>query len=111
MYTVVGFSKSFCYRRLSYLESRFDLHMMLNEQREQKAQKAVPHRDFYNVRKVREPVNNQLFNYYYQIHCTACMAVQFLLHPELSQLLFCDYNYVCTTVHVHVGNLDRSIDN
>ena len=46
------FSKSFTYRRLCYLESRFNLHEMLNEHKELKAQKMVPHRDFYNVRKV-----------------------------------------------------------
>ena len=49
--------KSFCYRRLSYLTNKFQLHVLLNELRELAAQKAVPHRDFYNVRKVtvREP--------------------------------------------------------
>ena len=45
-------SKSFCYRRLRYLESRFNLHVLLNEMRELAAQKASPHRDFYNVHKV-----------------------------------------------------------
>ena len=47
-------SKSFCYRRLRYLEARFNLHVLLNEMRELAAQKAVCHRDFYNVRKVSE---------------------------------------------------------
>lgn len=45
-------SKTFSYRRLRYLESRFQLHAMLNEMKEIQAQKMVPHRDFYNVRKV-----------------------------------------------------------
>ena len=44
--------KSFCYRRLSYLSSKFQLHVLLNELRELAAQKAIAHRDFYNVRKV-----------------------------------------------------------
>ena len=44
-------SKSFCFRRLRYLESRYQLHIMMNEVREIEAQKSVPHRDFYNVRK------------------------------------------------------------
>jgi AMP deaminase len=44
--------KSFCYRRLSYLSSKYQLHVLLNELRELAAQKAVAHRDFYNVRKV-----------------------------------------------------------
>ncbi|RVE39801.1 hypothetical protein evm_015549, partial [Chilo suppressalis] len=41
--------KSFCYRRLSYLSSKFQLHVLLNELRELASQKAVPHRDFYNI--------------------------------------------------------------
>ncbi|XP_064650664.1 AMP deaminase 2-like isoform X3 [Lineus longissimus] len=44
--------KSFCYRRLTYLSSKFQLHSLLNELRESAAQKEVPHRDFYNLRKV-----------------------------------------------------------
>ena len=44
--------KSFCYRRLQYLSSKYQLHVLLNEMRELAAQKAVPHRDFYNIRKV-----------------------------------------------------------
>ena len=49
---ITACSKSFTFRRLCYLESRFNLHEMLNEHEELKAQKMVPHRDFYNVRKV-----------------------------------------------------------
>lgn len=48
--------KSFCYRRLSYLNSKFQLHVLLNELRELASQKAVPHRDFYNIRWVRTTV-------------------------------------------------------
>ncbi|CAG4956924.1 unnamed protein product [Colias eurytheme] len=44
--------KSFCYRRLSYLSSKYKMHVLLNELHELALQKAVPHRDFYNVRKV-----------------------------------------------------------
>ncbi len=51
--------KSFCYRRLSYLSSKFQLHVLLNELRELAAQKAVPHRDFYNVRKVTKRKKNR----------------------------------------------------
>tara|TARA_B100000513_G_scaffold143226_1_gene65725 strand:+ start:3661 stop:6090 length:2430 start_codon:yes stop_codon:yes gene_type:complete len=43
---------SFCYRRLQRLESRFHLHAMEHEQAETSEQRQVPHRDFYNVRKV-----------------------------------------------------------
>ena len=44
--------KSFFFSRLSYLHSKYQLHVLLNELRELAAQKAVPHRDFYNCRKV-----------------------------------------------------------
>ena len=44
--------KSFCFRRLRYLSAKFNLHTLLNEMKETVSQKEVPHRDFYNVRKV-----------------------------------------------------------
>uniref|UniRef100_A0A0B7AAT1 AMP deaminase n=1 Tax=Arion vulgaris TaxID=1028688 RepID=A0A0B7AAT1_9EUPU len=44
--------KSFCFRRLSYLSNKYQLHVLLNELKESAAQKDVPHRDFYNVHKV-----------------------------------------------------------
>lgn len=45
--------KTYCHRRLNFLESKFSLHEMLNEMSEFKELKSNPHRDFYNVRKVR----------------------------------------------------------
>ncbi|XP_044746825.1 AMP deaminase 2 isoform X2 [Coccinella septempunctata] len=60
--------KSFCYRRLSYLSSKFQLHVLLNELRELASQKAVPHRDFYNIRKVDT-----------HIHAASCMNQKHLL--------------------------------
>uniref|UniRef100_A0A914C3G8 AMP deaminase n=1 Tax=Acrobeloides nanus TaxID=290746 RepID=A0A914C3G8_9BILA len=44
--------KSFCYRRLTFLQTKFQLHVLMNELRELAEQKSVPHRDFYNIRKV-----------------------------------------------------------
>ncbi|CAB4061385.1 AMPD [Lepeophtheirus salmonis] len=60
--------KSFCYRRLCYLSAKFQLHVLLNELRELAAQKAVAHRDFYNVRKVDT-----------HIHAASCMNQKHLL--------------------------------
>ncbi|XP_055526608.1 AMP deaminase 2 isoform X2 [Wyeomyia smithii] len=60
--------KSFCYRRLSYLYSKFQLHVLLNELRELASQKAIPHRDFYNIRKVDT-----------HIHAASCMNQKHLL--------------------------------
>ena len=53
----MGPIKSFCHHRLMLLEQKFNLHVMLNADKEFLAQKTAPHRDFYNVRKVscREP--------------------------------------------------------
>lgn len=48
----VGPVKSFSFMRLKLLQARFDLHILLNDTRELEATKSVPHRDFYNVRKV-----------------------------------------------------------
>ncbi|WVQ85606.1 AMP deaminase [Cryptococcus sp. DSM 104549] len=47
-----GPAKSFAFRRLKYLQSKWSLYCLLNEYQELADMKAVPHRDFYNVRKV-----------------------------------------------------------
>ncbi|KAJ2713351.1 AMP deaminase [Coemansia spiralis] len=44
--------KSWTYRRLGYLDARWQLHTLLNEREETMQSKLVPHRDLYNVRKV-----------------------------------------------------------
>uniref|UniRef100_A0AAQ5YXC1 AMP deaminase n=1 Tax=Amphiprion ocellaris TaxID=80972 RepID=A0AAQ5YXC1_AMPOC len=55
-------------QRLNFLCSKFFLHEMLNEMAELKELKSVPHRDFYNVRKVDT-----------HIHAAACMSQKHLL--------------------------------
>lgn len=50
-----GSLKSFAFRRLSFLSSKFSLHRLLNETGESMEQKQVSHRDFYNIRKVSCP--------------------------------------------------------
>lgn len=60
--------KSYCFHRLSYLSSKFQLHVILNDKRELQAQKAVPHRDFYNIRKVDT-----------HVHAASCMNQKHLL--------------------------------
>uniref|UniRef100_A0A8C9SZ89 AMP deaminase n=1 Tax=Scleropages formosus TaxID=113540 RepID=A0A8C9SZ89_SCLFO len=54
-----GPTKTYCHRRLNFLGSKFYLHEMLNEMAELKELKSVPHRDFYNVRKVTECINTE----------------------------------------------------
>ncbi|XP_068168546.1 AMP deaminase 3b isoform X1 [Antennarius striatus] len=63
-----GPTKTYCHRRLNFLASKFYLHEMLNEMAELKELKGVPHRDFYNVRKVDT-----------HIHAAACMNQKHLL--------------------------------
>ncbi|XP_071013879.1 AMP deaminase 3 isoform X2 [Oncorhynchus clarkii lewisi] len=66
---VDGPTKTYCHRRLNFLGSKFYLHEMLNEMAELKELKGVPHRDFYNVRKVDT-----------HIHAAACMSQKHLLN-------------------------------
>ncbi|XP_046897222.1 AMP deaminase 3 isoform X2 [Hypomesus transpacificus] len=66
---VDGPTKTYCHRRLNFLGSKFYLHEMLNEMAELKELKSVPHRDFYNVRKVDT-----------HIHAAACMSQKHLLN-------------------------------
>ncbi|XP_048774179.2 AMP deaminase 2-like isoform X7 [Ostrea edulis] len=70
MYALIsdGPLKSFCYRRLSYLSSKYQLHTLMNELKESAAQKEVPHRDFYNIRKVDT-----------HVHASSCMNQKHLL--------------------------------
>lgn len=63
-----GPAKSFSFKRLSYLEGKFQLHTLLNEYQEIADSKKVPHRDFYNVRKVDT-----------HVHHSACMNQKHLL--------------------------------
>ncbi|KAJ2333640.1 AMP deaminase, partial [Coemansia sp. RSA 2681] len=44
--------KTWAYRRLRYLDARWQLYVLLNEREETAQSKMVPHRDLYNVRKV-----------------------------------------------------------
>ncbi|CAM9615643.1 unnamed protein product, partial [Chrysoparadoxa australica] len=69
MYTVnSGPVKSMSFQRLQLLEAKFGLHVILNGDAELAAQKAVPHRDFYNIRKVDT-----------HVHHSACMNQKHLL--------------------------------
>lgn len=60
--------KSFAFKRLQYLEARWNLYYLLNEHEETSESKKNPHRDFYNVRKVDV-----------HVHHSACMNQKHLL--------------------------------
>ncbi|MEW5317860.1 MAG: hypothetical protein WDW38_009124 [Sanguina aurantia] len=74
-FSSIGPVKSYCHHRLMLLEQKFNLHTMLNSDKENAAQKAAPHRDFYNVRKVDT-----------HIHHSACMHQKHLLRFIKSKL-------------------------
>ena len=61
-------ANTFAFRRLRLLEEQFSIYQMLNGQKELLTSRAVPHRDFYNVRKVDT-----------HIHHSACMNQKHLL--------------------------------
>lgn len=73
-----GPSRTYCYQRLQLLEARFDLHELLNGEAEVLHQKQIPHRDFYNVRKIDN-----------HIHHSACMNQKHLLRFIKSRLKRC----------------------
>ena len=70
-----GPSKSFAFRRLQYLDGKWNLYTLLNEYQEIADSKKVPHRDFYNVRKVDT-----------HIHHSSCMNQKHLLRFIKSKL-------------------------
>ncbi|TRX98180.1 hypothetical protein FHL15_000825 [Xylaria flabelliformis] len=78
-----GPSKSFAFRRLQYLEGKFKLYALLNEYQETADTKKVPHRDFYNVRKVDT-----------HVHHSACMNQKHLLRFIKSKMKKCPDEYV-----------------
>ena len=63
-----GPTKSFAFRQLDILEGRFRLYFLVNSYQETADCKRVPHRDFYNVRKVDT-----------HVHHSACMNQKHLL--------------------------------
>uniref|UniRef100_A0A2P2LH03 AMP deaminase n=3 Tax=Rhizophora mucronata TaxID=61149 RepID=A0A2P2LH03_RHIMU len=71
----LGNMRTLCHHRLNLLEQKFNLHLMLNADREFLAQKSAPHRDFYNVRKVDT-----------HVHHSACMNQKHLLRFIKSKL-------------------------
>ncbi|KAI9009174.1 hypothetical protein DFJ74DRAFT_354560 [Hyaloraphidium curvatum] len=70
-----GPTKSFAFRRMRYLESKFQMYTLLNDYQEMAASKRVPHRDFYNVRKVDT-----------HVHHSSCMNQKHLLRFIKSKL-------------------------
>ncbi|KAI9831414.1 MAG: AMP deaminase [Phylliscum demangeonii] len=73
-----GPSKSFAFRRLQYLEGRFNLYSLTHGYQEMTDSKRVPHRDFYNVRKVDT-----------HVHHSACMNQKHLLRFIKSKMKRC----------------------
>eukprot|EP00002_Diphylleia_rotans_P004983 TRINITY_DN1391_c0_g3_i6.p1 TRINITY_DN1391_c0_g3~~TRINITY_DN1391_c0_g3_i6.p1 ORF type:complete len:686 (+),score=142.14 TRINITY_DN1391_c0_g3_i6:82-2139(+) len=73
-----GPCNTLAYRRLEILDSKFQLHLLLNAERETAEQKSSPHRDFYNVRKVDN-----------HVHHSSCMNQKHLLRFIKKKLKTC----------------------
>lgn len=73
-----GPTKSFAFKRLQYLETKWNMYSLLNEFEETALSKKNPHRDFYNVRKVDT-----------HIHHSACMNQKHLLRYIKYKLKTC----------------------
>ncbi|ORY91145.1 hypothetical protein BCR43DRAFT_479906 [Syncephalastrum racemosum] len=73
-----GPAKSFAFRRLRYLDSKWQMYILLNEFQELADSKRVPHRDFYNVRKVDT-----------HVHHSSCMNQKHLLRFIKSKMKKC----------------------
>jgi len=96
-----GPSKSFAFRRLQYLEGKFNLYVLLNEYQEMADSKRVPHRDFYNVRKVDT-----------HVHHSACMNQKHLLRFIKSKMKKCPDEVVMFRdgKHLTLAEVFRSIN-
>ena len=78
-----GPTKSFAYRQLDILEGKFQLYFLVNSYAETADCKKVPHRDFYNVRKVDT-----------HVHHSACMNQKHLLRFIKSKMKKCQHEVV-----------------
>lgn len=105
-----GPTKTLAYKRLQLLEARYNLHILLNAERELLSQKSVPHRDFYNVRKVDT-----------HVHHSACMNQKHLLRYIKSKLksspgeivIFRDGRFMTLKevfISLHLTAYDLSVD-
>ena len=73
-----GPTKSFAYRQLDIMEGKFHLYSLENSYQETADSKKVPHRDFYNVRKVDT-----------HVHHSSCMNQKHLLRFIKSKMKKC----------------------
>jgi AMP deaminase len=62
LYTMIvnGPLKTFSYRRLKFLNHKYHMHELLNEQQEVSEQISIPYRDFYNIQKVDTHIHRAL---------------------------------------------------
>ena len=74
-YSSYGPCKTYAFRQLDILDSKFNLHKMQHNYQEFADTKIVPHRDFYNVRKVDT-----------HVHHSSCMNQKHLLRYMKSKM-------------------------
>ncbi|CEQ42453.1 SPOSA6832_04255, partial [Sporobolomyces salmonicolor] len=86
-----GPAKSFAWRRLKYLEGKFQSYVLLHEFEEQAEMRSTPHRDFYNVRKVDTHVHHSASMN--QKHLLRFMKKKMRMEPQVC--LFILRNFSC----------------
>ena len=96
-----GPSKTFAYKQLEILEGKFNVYAMENAYQETADAKLVPHRDFYNVRKVDT-----------HVHHSSCMNQKHLLRYIKSKMKKSPHEKVMYRdgQHMTLEEVFRSID-
>jgi len=89
----------FCHRRLQKLEARFELHLIENNHHEVAEQRKVPHRDFYNIRKVDT-----------HVHLAAAMNQKHLLRFIKKKMRVCPYEVVAKSADGRTMTLSQVFD-
>ena len=101
-----GPTTSYAFTRLELLSAKFNLHILLNGTRELNASKSVPHRDFYNVRKVDTHVHHSVRTLTLVLYISIAYIIEltsiFDIHNSIYKLLICNtahfYSLFCTSI-------------
>ncbi|KAF8318321.1 AMP deaminase [Cantharellus anzutake] len=105
-----GPNKSFAFRRLKYLQNKMSMYTLLYEFKELAEMKRVPHRDFYNTRKVDTHVHHS--SSMNQKHLLRFIKHKMKCNPD-DVVIFRDNKYLTLTQVFQSLNLsayDLSID-
>ncbi|ORX68326.1 AMP deaminase [Linderina pennispora] len=99
--------KTWAFRRLRYLDARWQLYVLLNEREETMQSKMVPHRDLYNVRKVDGHVH--LASAMNQKHLLRFIKYKLKTEPDRPVIVFESLNL--TAYDLSIDTLDMHAHN